>query len=543
MASTLATFSPLFWYNSSAVAGFEATAPHTAVPEPPRNPPPGSYAHQPTYVAHLPVVHFMTELLLEMVLLHRGFRLCYGATHTLLDNHCVRPRCDVVEYNPTMLLGVPAIFQSLCALIESSLRSGGWSRRIFDLSFELRRQALRRSFDTPYLNRTAFQQPRHILGERCTAVLSIAAPLSAGILEFLVVVCGVAVHQVYGLKESAACGLWQSHGQDVRSNVGGPMGPVEVKVRPCPGLLPASAQPGAEPLRGELLLRGPTRMCGYQHQVQRTMDVLEPPDEEEGDETGNGEGWWLRTGDVVERSPHDGTFRILGPLKNVFKNSCGISVCVEMLEQLYSEHPVCANSKEYYYHSARHREHAGSTGGEGRPFPAPPPPSVHFNTSGAPEGSSVCIVLHPHRSYLCALVLTTQERSDAFVRRDILRLPAGHPPSAVSRLDGGHGEPSRHHHYHSSPPPPTGGLGGFAWPHCLREARYHQAVAQSLNARARRVGGILSHERLRHCRVLSSEAEAWTRKNLLRTATGRLCRQRIVERYQHLIDEMFREEM
>eukprot|EP00796_Vickermania_ingenoplastis_P010715 gene10715-7446_t len=422
------------------------------------NPTPRAYESQPAYVAHMPITHFLTELVLELVLLPRGFRVCYGSAHTLWDNQVARPRCDVQEYCPTLILGVPAVFHRLCALIEGSLTSGGLPRRLFDISFEHRRQALRRGFDTPFLNRSAFQQPRQMLGGRCAAVMSVGAPLSAAVLEFLHVVCGVAVHQVYGLKESAACGLVQTFGDGFRSSVGGPLGPIEVKIR--------GSRQGGEPTRGELLLRGPTIMCGYHHQAQQSIEVMEPSAD------GESKSWWLRTGDVAERCPSDGSFRILGPVKNVFKNTIGIAMGVESLEQLYAEHQLC------------------SPGG-------------------------ICIVVHPYRSYICGLVLTNEERANAFSRHPgIEAAPPRRSPMAV-------------------PAPASSG-----WPHCLRDPTFNAAAAASLNRFAVERGGVLPHELLRHVRVLYDE---WTPANALRTSTGRLHRHHIAQRYRGVMEEMFEE--
>lgn len=616
--------------------------------------------------------------MMECTLLTRGFRICYGHPQTLWNSAQVHPQCDVQTFSPTLLLGVPATFQQLSALMEGALTSGGFSRTLFDLGFDLRQQALRKGFETPFINESAFLQPRQLLGGRCTTFLNIAAPLAPTVSSFLSVVCGVDVYQVYSVKELAGCGLffqtaegrnrsqWKReaaegashHSRDLpsrrrrgarsarrkevhgvegitktiateeeamehskmenngpkgllvrrepraketpavplRRGAGEVWGPVEVKIR---ALLPGSqAQPlpflgttstsravedgsgkgntASRPLRptcGELLVRGPTLMCGYYRQPQRTLEALQAPypsprpsskkkrkshqkrkhtttpspaqggagamslctprktqegsslptamavegsqsfpegdggptdgtravsekretkepsplhlekdknddeEEEDVDEPQEEGGWWYRTRDLVERSTEDGRFHLIGPLKSVVKNTCGIAISLEALEYLYSQHPLCASGGHPFASSSpsptttgmRWNSSAmgGGTGGSfppldpyGRsmwssglglpppgfsssplpsyPFPSsscssslstpppPPPPPSHltpwssstnvvFSMSTSPEGSGVWILLQPDRSYLCAVILTTEERCREFL--------------------------------------------------------------------------------------------------------------------------------
>lgn len=455
----------------------------------------------PTYIAYLSVTQFITELVMEMVLLHRGFQICYGSPATLWDQQFTHPLCDVEAFSPTLLLGVPVVFQQLCCLIEASLTTGGFRRQLFDWSIQLRRQALRSHLDTPFLNRTAFYQPREMLGGRCSEVWNIGAPLSPSVQEFLVVVCGLKVHQVYGLKESLGCGLVQSSGDaaGLRSDVGGPLGPVEVKLRRLTGVGVKMAPRDT----GELLLRGPTVMCGYYHQAQQTADVLEPTPE----------GCWLHTGDVAMRCEKTGAFHIKGQLRHSCTNSTGRTIAVEELEHIYAQHPLCNSSPSG----------PGAEGG---------------SELGAGGGGGVCLLVHPYRSYLCAILITTEKRCQAFMarekasRRDAQPAPP-HFFTAASRISP---PPTALEEGMMlfQPPPPS--VGSSSWPACLADSSFLAAALRSLNRFAVDVGGIQLHERLRRVYIVTEE---WTVNNHLRTVTGRLHRQNLQARHRRAIEEMF----
>lgn len=308
-----------------------------------------------TYLAYRPM-HNILELILQSVCLMEGVLVCYGHPETLLNTRA-RPHGDLQEYAPTILCAVPQFLEGLCATVERTL-TGGYRHLLFEIGYEERRQALRRCLETPFLNRTVFHQPRQLLGGRCRLLLSCGAPLHPRVHEYIQVVCGTAVSQVYSLTEAAGSGLMQTLWSGQLDTIGGPLGPVEVKLRDV-----HHWQHQAERPSGELLLRGPVVMAGYYCQPERTAAALEG-------------GGWLHTGDIAERHP-DGTFALQGRLSLMRQTSAGHCVPLETLEAMYGDHQIV--------------------------------------TASLPE-RCVCVLVNPYRPYICALVLTDERRVRNFLR-------------------------------------------------------------------------------------------------------------------------------
>ncbi|KAG5512548.1 hypothetical protein GH5_08517 [Leishmania sp. Ghana 2012 LV757] len=438
-------------------------------------------AGRPSYMAYLPL-HDICEFVAETASLIRGILVCYGTRRTLFDTWA-RPHGDLTEYKPTIFPALPATLARLRRTVESMV-STGYRQLLFETAYEARRQAMRRGLQTPFLLSTIFAPSRELLGGRCRLVLVRggvgAAPLHPRDQEYLEVVCGASLVQSYGVAETAGCGLQQAYCAAQLDSIGGPLGPVHVKMRDVFNVsttflssvsTAAAVSSGggsaggigwthqSERPTGELLLRGPTIMAGYYRQPERTAAVLE-------------KSGWLHTENVVERCP-DGSFRRIASLRpHHATTSNGHCIALEPLEALYAQHPLCL------------------------------------------EGG-VCVLVHPYRRYICALVLTDAQRLRDFLQAAAAALPLSHSqPSWTALVDGW-------------------------WPQCLGDPALNRAAATSLAAWATQHGDITAHERVRHVRVLY---DTWDVAHHTRTSTGRLLRQAIHYRYSGVIQELFMNE-
>lgn len=440
-------------------------------------------AGRPTYLAYLPL-HHISEFIAETTFLVRGVVVCYGTRRTLFDAFA-RPHGDLTEYRPTVFPALPATLARLHRAVQAML-STGYRKLLFEVAYEARRQAIRRGLQSPFVLSTIFAQPRELLGGRCRLVLVREAPLHPRDQEYLEVVCGVSVVQQHGPVEMAGCGLQQAYCSALLDSVGGPLGPVQVKLRDVRG----GWTHQSERPTGELLLCGPTVMAGYYCQPERTAEVLE-------------KSGWFHSNMVVERCPN-GAFRLVGSLRpHHALTSNGQYVDLEQLEAIYARHPLCC-----------------------------------------PDG--VCLLVHPYRRYLCALVLTSEERVRAFVDAEV-GAAVGASATTPSSSSG-------------VPASPLAALANMStepgwWPRCLRESSLNDAAARSLAAWAAGNGGaggdeisssnsgggllrVAPHERVRHVRVLY---DVWDAARHTRTATGRLLRYGIHCRYGAIIHELFAE--
>jgi long-chain acyl-CoA synthetase len=303
------------------------------------------------YMAYLPMAHIM-EFTIVSIFITRGAFLGFGSPRTLTDA-TARPHGDLAEFNPTILIGVPRIFDTLKKVVEAKLPPvGSLKRQIFDHAFQSRLAAIKAGKETPFWNEKVFKSARTVLGKNLRVMLSGGGPLSAATHDFVNVVFGRVVIG-YGLTETICAGGIQITG-DTQTNVTGLMEPgQEIKLLDIEEYKHTD-QP--EP-RGEMLSRGPYLFKGYYKQPELTKEVI--------DDDG-----WFHTGDVGSFTK-EGKLRIVGRAKALAKNCLGEYIALEMLEAVYSSNELL-------------------------------------------QPNGVCVLVHPDKPYIAALALTDETRATKF---------------------------------------------------------------------------------------------------------------------------------
>ncbi|EAN90500.1 fatty acyl CoA syntetase 1, putative [Trypanosoma cruzi] len=390
-----------------------------------------------TYLAYLPLAHIL-EFITEIIMLNRGSLLCYGSPRTLSDMSA-RPRGDLAEFRPMMFVGVPRIFETIRKNVESQLPPvGSVKRSIFDAAYAARLRAIEDGKDTPFLNEKVFSVPRAMFGGKLRGIVCGGAPLGSKTQAFMNVVFGVPMAQGYGLTETCCNGSIQRTGE-LHPAAGQLLKGVEAKL--CD--TEEYKHTDTPYPRGALLLRGPALFKGYLKQEEATSEVFTK------------KGGWFHTGDVVEMDD-SGCLRIIGRVKALAKNLLGEYIAIEFLEALYGQHELVS-----------------------------------------PNG--VCVLVHPQRAYICALVLTEQPKAMNF--------------ASVHKIPGN-------------------------WPEILQEPLFHQRAAEALTALAK-AEGRRPFELLRHVRVLNDE---WTPENGIMTASMKIRRSAVDKRYADYIEQLFEDE-
>ncbi|CBZ23036.1 putative long-chain-fatty-acid-CoA ligase [Leishmania mexicana MHOM/GT/2001/U1103] len=306
------------------------------------------------YLSYLPMAHIM-EFTITNLFIFRGAFIGFGTPRTLTDT-TARPHGDLLTFSPSMLAGVPRIFDTLKKAVEAKLPPvGTLKRQVFDHAYQSRLAALKEGKDTPYWNEKVFAAPRAVLGTRLRIMLSGGGPLSAATHEFVNVVFGRVVIG-YGLTETICVGAIQIPG-DLETNVTGLMEPgQEIKLLDIDEYKHTDSP---EP-RGEMLSRGPFLFKGYYKQPELTREVL--------DEDG-----WFHTGDVGSFTA-DGKMRIVGRVKALAKNCLGEYIALEALEAVYSGNELL-------------------------------------------QPNGVCVLVHPDKPYITALALTDEARALNFAAK------------------------------------------------------------------------------------------------------------------------------
>ncbi|GJJ11355.1 hypothetical protein Clacol_005587 [Clathrus columnatus] len=274
-----------------------------------------------TYLAFLPLAHIL-EMVVELTLTFYGFCTGFGRIKTLTDNSVRKCYGDIRTYKPTIMAGVPTIWEGIRKSILHKVQEGGAVKKaLFHGSLNVKRA------NVPVLSNIAeklvFSKIKEITGGRLRFVLSGGAPINQDTQEFLniALVC-------YGLTETSAASVVMHP----KYYSPGPIGVVspclEIKLldHPSAGYLHTNNPP-----QGEVLMRGNSVTEGY----------FKRPDLN-SDRSIFTEDGWFRTGDIGQWNA-DGTLSIIDRIKNLVKLQGGEYVALERLESVYKSCTLVAN--------------------------------------------------------------------------------------------------------------------------------------------------------------------------------------------------------
>jgi len=252
----------------------------------------------------LPMSHSFGKTLLASQLAVGHAAAVDGAVDRIITN------LPVVK--PSTMAAVPRVFEKVHAGIRARVRDeGGAKLKIFNwaLGVGLEVSRLQRSGGTPsgmlavkhrIADRLVFSTVRERFGGRIKFMISGAAPLSPEVAEFLHAV-GLLVLEGYGLTETSAGTFVNRPDNFEFGTVGTPFPGTEVKLD----------------TDGEIMIKGPGVMEGYEHLDDATAEVLQDG--------------WFRTGDVGEITER-GSLRITDRKKDLIKTSGGKYVAPQSLE-------------------------------------------------------------------------------------------------------------------------------------------------------------------------------------------------------------------
>lgn len=226
-----------------------------------------------------------------------------GRVHKLMQN--------LVEVKPTVLVGVPRIFEKVRSAVMTMNAPNGIKGRISRWAFAVGRRALKYKMAgekvPPILraqrniaDRLVFSKLRAKLGGRMRFMISGSAKLSAQVQEWFYR-AGIAIVEGYGATETAAVAFVNTPDESVLGSIG----------KPIPGL---AVKLGAG---GEILLNGPTIARGYRGLKEQSEESFV-------------DGWY-HTGDVGQWDAN-GFMRITDRMKDLFKTSNGKYAAPQKIE-------------------------------------------------------------------------------------------------------------------------------------------------------------------------------------------------------------------
>lgn len=222
---------------------------------------------------------------------------------------------NLAEVKPTILIGVPRIFEKVYAKAKlKAVETGGAKEKIFDWAIEVAKDyALRREqrktiplmlgMKYGIANFLVFSKLRNVFGGRLRFCITGGAALSDEIY-LIFTGAGIPIMQGYGLTETSPV-ISSNNPFDIRlGTVGKPIRNVKIRIA----------------ADGEIETIGPGVMLGYFNKQEATRDVF----------TDDG---WFKTGDIGEMDA-DGFLKITDRKKELFKTSGGKYIAPSPIEQM-----------------------------------------------------------------------------------------------------------------------------------------------------------------------------------------------------------------
>jgi long-chain acyl-CoA synthetase len=231
---------------------------------------------------------------------------------------------DLESVRPTVMTGVPRVFEKLHARILERGRSGApLRRRLFEWAVGVARERgrwgssgaplpARLRLASAVADRLVFSKIRRRLGGRLRFAVSGSAPLRVDLAEFFHGV-GLPLLEGYGLTETSPVISVAPLDAPRFGTVGPPLPNVEVSI----------AQDG------EILMRGPNLMRGYYNRPEETAAVVRDG--------------WLHTGDIGSLDEH-GYLRITDRKKELLVTSGGKKIAPQPIEARLRAHALIAEA-------------------------------------------------------------------------------------------------------------------------------------------------------------------------------------------------------
>lgn len=260
------------------------------------------YQDQGCYLCFLPLAHIFARSMQFAVTACSLSLALEGDTKTLLD--------DFRKVNPTLILGVPRVFEKIynaatqkagkgasSSVFKKAVRAAkDWSKYQQEKSPIPTMVEYRKRF----YSRIVYKKILKALGNRASFAVTGGAPIDRGLSSFFNGM-GLPLLEGYGLTECCPCVLNPVEGYKVGS-AGKPIASCSIAVSE----------------EGEVLIKGPMVFRGYHNDPALTAKVMD----EEG---------WFHTGDLGEID-EDGFLFITGRKKDLIITAGGKNVCPSVLE-------------------------------------------------------------------------------------------------------------------------------------------------------------------------------------------------------------------
>ncbi|KAF2403305.1 acetyl-CoA synthetase-like protein [Trichodelitschia bisporula] len=277
-------------------------------------------------LTYLPLAHIL-EFVFENAVLFWGGTMGYGNPRTLSDTNVRNCNGDIREFKPSVLVGVPAVWETVKKGIISKVNAGSFVvKNMFWGAMSAKEFLLRSGLPgVGVLDAVVFSKIRDATGGRLRICLNGGGPVAKETQRFISIAIAPMISG-YGLTETSAMGALMDPLAWTDDALGEMPGSIEIKLVDFPD---AGYFAANKPPQGEIWIRGASVADGY-------LDL-----EEESKEA-FAEGGWFKTGDIGEWD-HKGQLKIIDRKKNLVKTSNGEYIALEKLESVYRSAPMVLN--------------------------------------------------------------------------------------------------------------------------------------------------------------------------------------------------------
>lgn len=255
----------------------------------------------------------------------------YGNPRTLSDASMRNCKGDIREFKPTILVGVPAVWESVKKGVLNNLNKNNFLiKSIFWGAMSAKNFLMTAGFpgaDTGawFLDSVAFRKLKEATGGRLRIMMNGGGPVSKDTQKFLSMAVAPMISG-YGLTETSAMGALNDPMAWNPDALGEIPASIEVKLVDFPD---AGYFTKNTPPQGEIYIRGGSVSSNYWQNEDETKEAY----------TDDG---WFKTGDIGEFDSY-GHLKIIDRKKNLVKTLNGEYIALEKLESIYRSSPVVGN--------------------------------------------------------------------------------------------------------------------------------------------------------------------------------------------------------
>ena len=263
-------------------------------------------------LTYLPQAHIL-EFVFENACLYWGGTMGYGSPKTLSDTSVRNCKGDIREFKPTILVGVPAVWESVKkGVIAKVNQSGMVVKNLFWSALAAKSFLMSTGLPgTAILDSVVFKKIKDATGGQLRVCMNGGGPIARDTQRFISLAITPMISG-YGLTETTAMGALNDPMHWTDNALGDIPSSVEIKLVDFPD---AGYFASNNPPQGEVWIRGPPVFQGYFENEKETKETL----------TDDG---WFKTGDIGEFDKN-GHLRMIDRKKNLVKTLNGEYIALE----------------------------------------------------------------------------------------------------------------------------------------------------------------------------------------------------------------------